>query len=209
MITACLLLKAPREGLVKTRLALDLGFPRATAIYRALVERQLKSLPSEWTVAIHFAPTDAGSELSHWLRPHLPEGSRFIPQSEGDLGVRLNTSVHTEFSHGARRLFLLGGDCPELNRSYLDDAAAQLDTHDLVLGPAIDGGYVLLGLKAPHPGLFMKIAWSTSKVLPQTLAAAASLALTTSQLTTLEDVDDLASLKRQTNFLNEAGIALS
>lgn len=202
MITACLLLKAPRPGLVKTRLARDIGIPRATAIYRALVERQLRALPRNWTVAIHHTPPDATEEMSAWLAPILSDGGHFIPQCEGDLGARLTEAMRREFSCGAHRLFLLGGDCPGLNATILQAAHIMLDHHDLVLGPATDGGYVLLGLKAPQPALFQNIAWSTSEVLTQTLAAAQTLGLRTAQLPPLEDVDDEESLQRQSEFLH-------
>lgn len=201
MITICLLLKAPRPGLVKTRLAREIGFPRATAIYQALVERQILALPPQWPLVIYFSPAEAESEMSNWLGDLRPERPRFRPQCAGDLGARLASAVEEEFAHGATRLFLLGGDCPTLEASDLLEANSRLDTCDLVLGPATDGGYVLLGLKANQPVLFENIAWSTSEVLSQTLTAAATRGLSVSQLDPHEDIDDLPSLKRQAPWL--------
>ncbi len=197
MNTVCLVLKAPREGTVKTRLAREIGAQKATEIYRALVEHQARAIPADWEVAVHFAPEDAGPEMEAWLGPLLPKNRRFVPQGEGDLGSRLTSIVRTEFQRGTTALFLVGGDCPAVSGTYLEDAGRRLTASDIVLGPAVDGGYVLLGLKTPQVGLFEKISWSTPQVLAETLAAAKRLALTVDFLATLEDVDDEASLRRQ------------
>lgn len=197
MKAICMILKAPREGTVKTRLALDIGLERATAIYRALVEHQAKAIPPGWEVAVHFAPLDAGMEIETWLRPRLPVSARFVPQCEGDLGRRLTSVVHTEFQRGAKHVFLIGGDCPGISHDYLAAADQRLNETDIVIGPATDGGYVLLGTKAPCITLFENIAWSTHAVLEQTLSAAHRQSLSVGLLPTLEDVDDAASLKRQ------------
>jgi rSAM/selenodomain-associated transferase 1 len=200
MKTICLILKAPREGTVKTRLARDVGPGRATAIYRALVEHQVRSIPPGWVAAIHFAPSDAEREMREWLKPLLPASARFVPQCAGDLGCRLANVVSIEFQRGAGRVFLIGGDCPGLSQDYLVDADRQLTETDIVVGPATDGGYVLLGLKTPHVALFEDIAWSTPAVLEQTLAAAGRLRLPLRLLPALEDIDDVASLERQSRF---------
>jgi len=200
MKTACMILKAPRVGTVKTRLARDIGPKKATAIYRALAEYQAGAIPAKWDVAVHFAPPDAALEMKAWLKPFLPVSSRFAPQCDGDLGLRLAHVVRTEFQRGARRVFLIGGDCPGITRDYFDEADRHLNGADVVIGPAADGGYVLLGLKAPHAALFENIAWSTAAVLDQTIAAAKRLSLTVGFLKILEDIDDVASLERNLKF---------
>ncbi|PTY02075.1 hypothetical protein DB346_10150 [Verrucomicrobia bacterium LW23] len=206
MTTACLFLKAPRAGTVKTRLARDIGADRALAVYRALVERQAAALPPAWSVVVSFAPHDALEEMESWLRPRFPQGVRFEPQCDGDLGDRLASAVQREFLQcGATRLFLLGGDCPQITADYLHKAEASLETHDMAVGPAQDGGYVLLGLRSPLTALFENITWSTPVVLAQTLAVAKHLSLSIATLPTLEDVDNLESLERQNHaFLTHA-----
>ena len=87
-------------------------------------------------------------------------------------GRRLAAAVRSEFQRGAKRVFLVGGDCPRICHDYFADADRHLDEADLVIGPATDGGYVLLGLKDQHIGLFENIAWSTHAVLERTLANA-------------------------------------
>jgi rSAM/selenodomain-associated transferase 1 len=196
-----MMLKAPRPGLVKTRLARDLGNERATAIYRALVEHQAMAIPSSWQVGVYFTPADAVEEMQAWLRSYLPKVARFVPQSDGDLGQRLLSATNAELQRGASHIFLIGGDCPGISCHYLAQADEQLTECDLVIGPATDGGYVLLGLKSQCAALFENIAWSTQAVLDQTVAAARRQSLSVKLLPTLEDVDDAASLARQSSLL--------
>jgi rSAM/selenodomain-associated transferase 1 len=213
--TVCLILKCPRVGEVKTRLANEIGAEQATMIYRLLVERQAAEIPSAWEVTVYFTPADAEEEMKYWLKPHLRNGVRFLPQVDGDLGQRLAMVVQTEFARGCERIFLIGGDCPGLSTNYLHQANTALDTNDVVIGPAQDGGYVLLGLKpldrlgadsfdrhAPSwsrglDGLFANIAWSSSAVLEQTLLAARNQNLSVRLLHSLADIDEVADLNDQ------------
>lgn len=134
---------------MKTRLANAIGAERATKIYRALVEHQCAEIPSEWEVSVFFTPANAEEEMRNWLEPHLTSGARFLPQVDGDLGQRLTMVVRTEFARERERIFLIGGDCPGLSHDYFRRADGALDSNDVVIGPAHDGGYVLLGLKRP------------------------------------------------------------
>jgi uncharacterized protein len=204
--TVCLFLKAPRLGEVKSRLARGIGAVCAAAVYRALVEHQAAEIPVDWRVTVYFAPSNAGEEMKVWLAPQLRGGTRFVPQCEGDLGQRLLAAVRGEFDRGSERVYLIGGDCPGLSRDYFYESDRALSENDIVLGPAIDGGYVLLGIKGPHEALFKGIAWSTPAVLDQTLAAARGQTLSVGLLRPLVDIDDAATLHEQTNifpFLRE------
>jgi rSAM/selenodomain-associated transferase 1 len=196
-----MILKAPRTGMVKTRLAREIGDERAAAVYRALAEHQAIAIPANWEVSVHFTPADAAEEMETWLGPYLPSLARFVPQCEGDLGQRLREAVDAEFQRGANRVFLIGGDCPGISHDYLAKADEELNNSDLVIGPATDGGYVLLGLKRQCVALFENIAWSTQAVFDQTMVAARHHSLSTRLLPVLEDIDDAASLARQARFL--------
>jgi rSAM/selenodomain-associated transferase 1 len=207
MKTVCLFLKSPRSGEAKTRLARDIGAARACAIYRALAEHQAAEIPVGWRVTVYFAPSNAGEEMKIWLAPHLRDGTRFVPQSDGDLGRRLLTAVLGEFDSGSKRVYLIGGDCPALSRDYFYEADQALADNDMVLGPAQDGGYVLLGIKGPHEVLFRDIAWSTPAVLHQTLSAARRQTLSVRLLRPLVDIDDSTTLGDQSKifpFLRES-----
>ena len=115
--TLCLMLKAPRPGFVKTRLAADLGDEAAEQVYRRLVEHQAAQVPPDWRVEVHFAPADAVSEMRDWLCPHLPESAEFFPQADGDLGARLRAALAGTLARGAQHVLFAGGDLPPLLNS--------------------------------------------------------------------------------------------
>jgi rSAM/selenodomain-associated transferase 1 len=207
MKTVCLFVKSPRPGEAKTRLARDIGAARAIVIYRALVEHQAAEIPVDWRIVVYFAPSNAEEEMKIWLAPQLQNGTRFVPQCDGDLGQRLVTAVRREFDNGSVRVYLIGGDCPALSRNYFDEADRALSDNDIVLGPSQDGGYVLLAIKSPHEILFRDIDWSTPAVLQQTLAAARRQSLSICLLRPLVDIDDATSLDEQSKifpFLRES-----
>lgn len=177
--------KAPRPGGVKTRLAQALGAETACAIYRRLVDRLVRNVAGVPCVALWFSPDDARQEVSVWAQP----GWSLHPQGEGDLGHRLAHAFKCGFAGGAQRLVIIGSDCPDVMPADVAEAFEALLAHDVVLGPAQDGGYWLIGLKQMQPELFLEIAWSTAKVLAQTLDKARSQGLTVRLLRTLADVD--------------------
>lgn len=200
--TLCLMLKAPRPGEVKTRLARDVGDAEATAIYRAIVEHQLREIPPGWRIEIHFTPQNAAAEMRRWLQPLREERIDFFPQADGDLGIRLQAALASTIERGAQCILFAGGDCPSLDRAVLTTAASEVENNDLVVVPAVDGGYVLIGMKAMHAGVFDGIRWSTSQVLEQTLVCAERLGLATKLLPPLEDVDDFPSWERFRNRIS-------
>jgi rSAM/selenodomain-associated transferase 1 len=189
---ACMMLKAPRPGLVKTRLAREVGEPEATRIYRSLVELQMSRLGAGWQIEIHHAPSDAEREMRSWLG----NGHHYEPQADGDLGERMRAAMIGAFGRGACRVVFLGGDCPYVDGDVLRVALAALDAAEVVLGPATDGGYYLLGMKWPLPSLFEGIDWGTSVVLRQTMERITRDGLRATLLRELEDVDDLPSWER-------------
>jgi rSAM/selenodomain-associated transferase 1 len=203
--SVALMLKAPRAGQVKTRLAGSIGAQRATRIYRALVEHQLAQIPANWRITIHFAPSDAEAEMRAWLERFLPLGSDFIPQPNGDLGSRLISAMDHGFASGGDSVFFLGGDCPGLTCSYLEGAEAALAEIDMVIGAALDGGYVLLGLRRPMASIFEEIPWSSDAVFAATLRKAGAAGLSYRCLPPLEDIDDLESYERQRIVVRDLG----
>lgn len=187
------MLKAPRRGFVKTRLAREVGDERAVEIYRALVERQWMELPGGWRKLVFVEPGDAVEEMAAWLGG----GARFLPQAPGDLGDRLHAAGRTAEGFGAGRIVYLGGDCPALTGSRLQEAVEALCRSSAALWPTADGGYCLLGTRGFLPELFAQIPWSTATTgaVTRTRARAAGIDLT--ELSpVLEDVDDLASWRR-------------
>lgn len=177
--------KAPRPGAVKTRIAQTAGAERAGAIYRELVETVLNNLSSIRHTQLRFSPDDALSEVTPWLR----EDWKTDVQGDGNLGARLQGAFASAFANGAERVVIVGSDCPNVKTRDIRAAWKELKSYDLVVGPAVDGGYWLIGLRAPQPELFRDIAWSSDQVLAQTLQRAKSLGLRIQLLRILNDID--------------------
>jgi uncharacterized protein len=180
-----LFVKAPRIGTVKTRLAATLGPAAACDAYRQLTETLLTGLIGLTPVEVRFSPDDGGAEIQGWVKP----GWTSAPQGAGDLGERMGRAFADAFARGERRVVLIGSDCPEVTAGDIVEAWSRLEEADVVLGPATDGGYWLIGLRGPQPMLFDQMPWSTAAVLAETLRRAEVAGLTVSRLRTLTDVD--------------------
>jgi len=190
--TVIVMLKAPRAGEVKTRLACEIGIAAALTAYRRLVKHQLRQIPKGWPVQVAYAPTDAEIEMRTWLG----DSFAYFAQTPGDLGQRLTAASQLHFSRSVSPLLIIGGDCPYLTRDYLLQCTVNFRGCDAVLAPASDGGYCLLGLRAANDHVFQDIAWSTSSVLEQTRQRLRAAGLQWVEAETVEDVDDLASWQR-------------
>ena len=185
------MLKMAEAGSVKTRLAAATGADEACTTYRKLVEHQLQQL-TESRVEIHYSPPSADREMRSWLGLERT----YVAQVEGGFGERLSGAARHVFDLGGQAALLLAGDCPDVTAAVINSAALQLEGHDVVIGPAQDGGYYLLAMKALHPGLFEGIDWSTAVVFSQTMERVQQLGLSCHVLPELADVDDFASLKQ-------------
>ncbi len=196
-------LRAPRPGTVKTRIAAELGDDQALAIYRELLAVVLDALPTRLPVELRFTPDDAGAEI----QPLLRSGWTAVAQGDGDLGERLARSARDAFESGARRWVVIGTDAPEITAADLAWAFSGLVANDVVVGPALDGGYWILGLSRFTTGLFEGIPWGESNVLEATETAARAAGLRLSRLRPLADIDTGADWRGyQTRVRrNEAG----
>ncbi len=185
-------LKAPRAGAVKTRLAETLGADAACAAYRQLVEALLANLTPLPKAELCFAPLEAAAEIEPWLRP----GWTSCPQVGGDLGERLLAAFDEHFESDAQHVVIIGSDCPDVTAVDIEDAWLALEGHDVVLGPALDGGYWLIGLRSPQPALFTGIPWSTDRVFGETMRRVRENDLRVALLRELSDVDTVADWER-------------
>jgi uncharacterized protein len=186
--------KNPEAGKVKTRLAATLGDEAALSIYRQLLLHTVSAteyLPVDKFVfySNHIGQKDYWSDKNYYKL--LQEGN--------DLGERMKNAFVAAFQKGYNKVVIIGTDCPDLNASVIMNAYVYLEDHDIVIGPASDGGYYLLGIKKLHPRLFEKIDWSTGKVLAQTLKICESSNLSTFLLPELSDIDDENDLKKYMN----------
>lgn len=179
----------PEPGKTKTRLIPALGAEQAATLQRQMTEHTLTQVRKlyfqrPFTVEVRFAGGDINL-MSQWLGDDL----FYQPQGEGDLGTRMARSLCLAFEDNVNYALIIGTDCPGLNAFLLQEAFELLQLCDLVLGPALDGGYYLLGLKSFIPELFIGINWGTAEVLQQTVAIAQQLNLSINYLPSLADVD--------------------
>jgi rSAM/selenodomain-associated transferase 1 len=185
-------IKFPVPGRVKTRLAKDIGEAAATEIYRQLAEGVLlRTRPRnrEYDRIIFYSPADMRDRFGEWI-----PGERFRPQRGGDVGEVMSIAFSGMFEDGAAKAVLTGTDIPGLHRGIIKQAFSDLDGSDVVIGPAEDGGYYLIGMKLPRPELFRGISWGTARVLRETLLRIKELKLTFSILTLLSDLDRVEDL---------------
>lgn len=179
----------PEPGKAKTRLIPALGPARAAELAREMTQHTLawaRELAEGYPVNIEIR-FDGGDTES--MATAFGNGLPYRPQGEGDLGCRMERAFDEAFLEGAHRAVIIGTDCPEITPDLILESFERLAACDLVLGPATDGGYYLIGLRADAPQLLTDIAWGSERVLEQTLHRADALSLNVSLLKTLSDVD--------------------
>jgi rSAM/selenodomain-associated transferase 1 len=179
----------PEPGKTKTRLIPALGSIGAANLQQQMTEHtisQARELQKTAGISVEVRFAGGSSQLMQdWLGSNLVYQS----QGEGDLGERMARSLAETFQKNAEKVIIIGTDCPNLTSHLLTTAFEQLQTVDLVLGPAMDGGYYLIGLRRPIPELFANIDWGTSQVLQQTVAIVEKLQVSHFYLPVLADVD--------------------
>ncbi len=200
------LAKAPIPGLAKTRLIPALGARGAARLQRRLTLQTLQVVQAAQAAQPAPAAQAAGlGDVTLWCAPDASHpffrslarrtGIACRAQCDGDLGRRMQHAFEARGHDGP--LLLIGTDCPPLTPTHLVMAAAALGAgDDAVLLPAQDGGYVLIGLRRPLPGLFDGVDWGTDRVLAQTRARLRSIGARWQEGETLWDVDRPADLLR-------------
>lgn len=204
--------KAPRPGFSKTRLCPPLLPDQAAALSAAFlrdITENIAAAAGSASIAGYIAYAPAGLEmlfhghLAPGTRLVLADGSVAVPDDVTGFGRCLLQAIQALFERGHRSAILLNSDSPTLPTTFLVRAAEALAIpgERVVLGPAEDGGYYLLGMKAPHAGLFADIAWSTETVAAATRDRAKTLGLEVVELPVWYDVDDQPSIRRLTEAL--------
>lgn len=182
--TLLIFIRNPQLGKVKTRLARTVGDAEALRIYRILLEKTrtaaLGVQAERWLFYSDFIEKNDGWPDSDF--------SKKI-QTNGDLGERMEQAFRTAFEEGAKKVIIIGSDCPQLTDEMLQMAFDELDKADFVLGPVPDGGYYLLGMKKLEPSVFHDIEWSTETVKTRTLEKIQAAGKSCALLPVLSDVD--------------------
>ncbi|MBI5634818.1 MAG: TIGR04282 family arsenosugar biosynthesis glycosyltransferase [Nitrospirae bacterium] len=214
-----LMIKYPEPGRVKTRLAKDIGNEKAAEIYRQVAEQVMKQtdpisfshyaiqcpplkkggiaescsrdelIPGAYERVIFYDPPERLCDFEQWLRHE-----KFIPQQGNDVGERMDNAIRELLALGAGKAVITGADIPGLDSDIIARAFTELEHADIVIGPAKDGGYYLIGMKEPHAEIFQGIPWSTEKVLRHTVSLIETLHLTVAKTPVLSDLDRIEDL---------------
>lgn len=194
--------RLPVPGQVKTRLIPSLSPNGAADLQRRMTEFTVQQASR---TAIPMQIRFAGGTEFH-MRQWLGADFEFAPQGEGDLGERMARAAKDAFEDGARKVIIVGCDCPDNRCSNMLAAIRMLDQAPCIIGPASDGGYYLIGLRTPQPELFSDIDWGTESVFRQTVAKIDDYQL----LPMLNDVDEPQDIPLKISViipaLNEAGL---
>ena len=195
-VVICLFVKTPVPGRVKTRLARDIGYEPACQVYVHLVENilqqvQLSGLP----LALFFDGGNADQLPASWCSAAVS----CHPQQGYELGERMANAFRQLFDAGHQSVLLCGSDIVGVDAAYLQQASEELRQSGMVIAPAHDGGYCLIGFTAERfaPQVFERMTWSTDQVLRQTLERCEQAGIRPVQLGMLRDIDTFEDLQEE------------
>jgi uncharacterized protein len=185
----------PVIGITKTRLIKDIGANGAADVHKKLAENitaQIKKLQIKKGLYFEVCYTGGSKqEMIQWLGNDLI----YTEQVQGDLGVRMYKAITGAIDAGSIKVILIGTDIIDPVTGHIEQAFTALDEKDIVLGPTLDGGYWLVGMKSPH-NIFKEINWGTETVLPRTLELIKQQGLEVFLLPEINDIDTVDDLIR-------------
>ena len=199
----------PEAGKTKTRLIAELGAEGAAELQRAMAEHAIgavRELAKTRPISIEVRYQGGSPSL---MRRWLGTDVLYREQNGNDLGDRMLGAFDEAFRDGAGHVLVMGTDCPGITAQILEKGFQKLERNDLVLGPAADGGYYLIGLNRVYPELFSTIPWGTENVLDLSLEIARLEGLSTSLLDRLHDVDRPEDLDIWRNIERSFGSLIS
>lgn len=200
--------KAPIPGFVNTRLLPDISPEDAAKLQAYFIEQTLALVSNLNGVALELrcAPNTAQPIFQQYTDAN---GIVLKPQQGNDLGERMANAMQEALTQ-YRQVVIIGTDCPEITIDYLDEAFLQLRRGSTaVIGPANDGGYVLIGLNRFSPVLFRNINWGSDQVLSETRVRLQQLGWDWYEMKTLRDIDTLADLLDFPEIIGKAGLVLN
>jgi hypothetical protein len=193
MIKVGIFAKPPCPGLVKTRLIPDIGADKAARVYLYCLE---------YTLAVaRKSGLDFHLYLSEVCDEELFQDEEYSVQKGRDLGARMFNAIRDLLVTSIDGAIIIGSDCLDITPGHLLQAARALADHELVILPALDGGYALIGCTNADPELFRNLSWSSDQVLEQTLVHAERLDYRVSLLETVRDIDTLQDLEQYPELL--------
>jgi len=188
-----LFVKAPLLGRVKTRLSKVVGRHEAANLYKCFVSDTIAVLQQTdfaWRICYH--PPQAANQMIEWLGPSFT----YMPQHGNNLGARMADAFNTVFSEGIRSALIIGSDLPDLSTAIINEAFTSIETTASVIGPALDGGYYLIGFNNNSflPAAFEDIPWGTEDVYAKTLNIFQNHKVGYHPLPVCRDIDDYQDL---------------
>jgi len=193
MISVGIFAKPPYPGMVKTRLIPDIGANKAASVYRYCLEYTL-------AVALQ-SGLDYQVYLSEVCNDALFQDEEHSVQKGSDLGARMLNALKEMLSRSTDGAIIMGSDCLDITSGHLLQAAQALADHELVILPAFDGGFALIGCTTIDPDLFSGIEWSSDQVLKKTVSNARKLNYRVRLLETVRDIDTLQDLEQYPELL--------
>jgi rSAM/selenodomain-associated transferase 1 len=189
----------PKLGTVKTRLAVTVGDKMALEIYMELM-RHTAEVTQKLSADRKVFYSEKIEKYDVWTEMSFSKAL----QTKGTLGQRMENAFSSAFEQGYKKVLIVGSDLYSLKASHIEKALEQLDKKEVVIGPAQDGGYYLLGLNKKLPALFCNKNWGTSSVLKETLKDLRTKSV--AFMEPLNDVDDFEDLKKETELLKKLNI---
>jgi uncharacterized protein len=184
-----LFVRNPELGKVKTRLAASVGPEEALEIYMHLLQHTKKVTQD---IDVEKLVYYSNEIIQHDLWPNNKYNKQVQPV--GDLGERMSAAFEDAFNKGFNAVVIIGSDCHQLTKEIVERAFEALENHEVVIGPALDGGYYLLGMNKFHPEFFRNKRWSTEHVFPDTVLDIQKMHLSYKVLPELSDIDYLEDI---------------
>lgn len=188
-----IMMKYPEPGRVKTRLAKDIGQDKAAFICRQMTERVIRRtipIAGEYGRFIFYDPPERVQDFKLWF-----PNEKLITQKGSDVGARMGNAIRYMLENRAEKTVITGTDIPDINRIIIAQAFEILSHKDIVIGPAHDGGYYLIGMKTPIPELFQGITWSAGNVFSETVNIIKLLNKSYGTVPVLSDIDTIEDLR--------------
>ncbi|MBL4761237.1 MAG: TIGR04282 family arsenosugar biosynthesis glycosyltransferase [Gammaproteobacteria bacterium] len=200
-VKVLLFAKAPVAGYCKTRLIPALGLEATTHLHQKMINHCLATLQTMQRRNHKLYSYELWSDDSQHAfiaQAGATHQIKIQQQSGTDLGQKMFNALNTALKT-SKKVILIGSDCPEIDSDYIDLAKQKLDSCDVVIGPAIDGGYVLIAVRKITPEIFNYINWGSDQVLQQTKSQLQQSSLSWCLLSALTDIDTAADLQRLAN----------
>lgn len=182
--------RTPEYGRVKRRLAAQIGDGEALRAYQEMLDETMKNVQGLKDIQV-FWFYEGGSKYSEHFQP----SDCCLPQKGRNLGQRMSNATAYLFKAGYKKVVLIGSDSPDLPLCFIQKAFSALDSYQLAIGPAKDGGYYLIGMNRPLNHIFRGIIWGQNDVLKKTLLKADEGRICYFLLPEWSDIDDLTSLR--------------